>query len=372
MLINFEKTKKNIFFYLSGKYHFDMFYNIFALNKDIEFFIYSKNISKDDFLRSKLVKLENVIFTKDIENILYKALSFGCFISTELQAARPHDYSLKIASLFKLLNIPVVEIQHGLFQLGYSYQSLPVRDRFYSDSIAIEGFSDYSLLYYNMETSKKYQVIGFPEYIKKSTKTIIKKKDTYTLILSNMHWDAYDIEEKYRFYYSVIKFVENSSDKLFIWKLHYGETFANNKKIINEIMGMFPKAKEKILFANDNDMLKNISVSELIVKSKSIISTVSTVLLNCEMYKRPTYIYESKSVKCLIDKIEKKTTFKNLDELKEVFEKDDKANLNSGLLIEYDNNKFIDFINDVYKEQEQKQDTLQNILETIEYIKNLK
>ena len=68
MLIDINNcSKKNIFCYINGKHHFDMFYQIAKQNQDMHFFIYSPNINLDDFIQSQLYKLSNVILIKNNE-----------------------------------------------------------------------------------------------------------------------------------------------------------------------------------------------------------------------------------------------------------------------------------------------------------------
>jgi hypothetical protein len=89
----------------------------------------------------------------------------------------------------------------------------------------------------------------------------------------------------------------------------------------------------------------------LIKNAKKVISTVSTVLLECEIHHKPTIIYEAISINCLINKLAIKTTFKNYQELDKAYNSKTLL-LKTGVLKQYDNSIFRETINTLYKEPE--------------------
>lgn len=343
MLKEFENLQnKHIFCYLRGKHHFDLFLPIFSHNTNINFYVHSNGINVDEFRKSKLYNLPNVVFTSDIQEIKYKLNLFGIFITTDAQSSHAHSYSLKLISLFKHLSIPVIELQHGLFQLGLHYYDCPLKDTIHPDSLPTKSFADHILTYYPINNYKNISTIGYPPYFENVTEC----RGEYGLILSNMHWDAYSIEEKYLFYKTVLQFVEKS-ENIFIWKMHHGEI--NNKvaqNMLNNMFLIFPEAQEKIVFYHKNDMLQYSTLPDLIRKSNFVISTVSTVLLDCEICHKNTYVFECASNKCLTQKLKNVPLFSNYEELKECC--DVPSNFKTGLLHRYNNNIFLDCINKLY------------------------
>lgn len=360
MLIDInENYQKNIFCYLNGKHHFEMFYQIFKQNKDINFFIYSPNLNLDDFVQSKLYYLTNVTLIKNNENeikeLIYKIKSFGLMITTDAQATSAHQKSLQFVNFFQKNNIKVFELQHGLFQLGLHYTSIPHKDCINSDCLYSPSYADYVLSYYPTSLSNEI-TIGYPLYIKENNQYI---QGEYTLILSNLHWNAYTDSQKNLFYTAVIQLIKNNPDRLFIWKMHHGETKQLDK--IKEILKLWGEMKKNIIFTSDENLFKYISTSDLIKNSQKVISTISTVLLECEMYNKPTIVYETQSVKCLIDKLKSKTTFKNYQELETSF-KTNNLPFSTGCLQRYDNVTLRKAIDKYYKTSNST-DLLNNILE---------
>lgn len=347
MLIDInENSKKNIFCYLNGKHHFELFYQIINQNKDINFFIYSPTVNLDDFIQSKLHMLNNATLIKnneaEIYELIYKIKAFGLMITTDSQATSAHKKSLQFVNFFKKNNIKVLEIQHGLFQLGLHYSAKPDKESFKSDCLYLPSYADYVLTYYKTSLPNEI-VIGYPLYTKENIHTI---KGEYTLILSNLHWSVYTDSQKNLFYTSIIQLIQNNPDTLFIWKMHHGEIKQLDK--IKEILKIFGEMKKNIIFTSDDNLFKYTTTSELIKNSKNVISTISTVLLECEMHNKPTLIYQSSAVQCLINKIKQKDTFRNYEELEA------KYNLNlqpikTGLLQKYNNNTVKQTIDRYYK-----------------------
>ena len=79
------------------------------------------------------------------------------------------------------------------------------------------------------------------------------------------------------------------------------------------------------------------------------------------MYNKPTIVYETQSVKCLIDKLKSKTTFKNYQELETSF-KTNNLPFTTGCLQRYDNVTLRKAIDKYYKTSNST-DLLNNILE---------
>ena len=337
MLKNITQDKsKKVFCYLRGVHHFDLFYNIFKLNPDIEFYFHSNYISVDAYRRSKLYELDNVYFVTDINKFKYKLNLFGAFITTDAQATAPHAYSLEIVNFFNKLNVPVFELQHGLFQLGLHYYDVPHKEVFHDDSFSTQTFADHVFTYYPETNAPASTVIGYPAYLQ----DVSSYEGEYTLVLSNLHWETYDKEEKYYFYKTICELAAENPQQTFIWKMHHGEQVNPPcQSILKSLFEIYPHVKKNIVFYHENEFLSKSSVSELIQKAHTVISTVSTVLLDCDMYHKKTVTFSSPTVECLIKRMKAPQAFTNLHELKELL--DTKENhFSTGLLHKYDNQAF--------------------------------
>ncbi len=342
-----DKTKR-VFCYLRGVHHFDLFYNVFLLNPDIEFYIHSNFISADLYRKSKLYDLANVYFVADIKKFKYKLRSFGAFITTDSQSTAPHTYSLEFINFFNKLSVPVFELQHGLFQLGLHYYDVPVKEVFHDDSLPTDSFADHILTYYPNKSNVASTVVGYPAYEKKP----LSYEGEYTLILSNLHWETYNKEEKYYFYKIIFELANSLPKQMFVWKMHHGEQVNPPcNSIIKSLFDIFPNVKKNIIFYHENEFLSKSSTTELIQKAQTVISTVSTVLLDCDMCKKKTVTFSSPAVKCLIERMKQPQAFTNLQELKELLAQPEN-HFSTGLLYKYDNEAFRKILNKLYKHTE--------------------
>ena len=337
-----EPQRRKIFCYLNGLHHFDLFYNILYNNPSMDFYLHSQCISEDEYRKSKIYGLDNSFFVSNIDIFKYKLNIFGVFITTDAQSASAHGYSLALIDVFKQLSIPVIELQHGLFQLGLHYFDCPQKELVHGDSFATKSWADHILTYYRIDNYDNISVIGYPPY----TQDIKSYDGEYGLILSNMHWGTYSAEERYIFYKSILQFVENSN-KTFIWKMHHGEVRNSLcQKMLSDLFVIFPEALNKIIFFHQNNMLQKNSITDLIKKSDFVISTVSTVLLDCEMCHKKTMVFGCKTNECLTKKLKQAYIFKNYEDLRRCDIKNVK--FETGLLKKYDNKVFVDCVNRFY------------------------
>lgn len=348
MLRNIQDNRqKRILCYLSGEHHFALYYNIFLQNDDLVFYVYSKNISFDSYRKSNLYDLDNVFFVENEREMMYKLNQFSLYITTESQMAWPHRNSLSLIKLCKAASIPVIELQHGLFQLGLHYYSIPRKFFYYADALPVKSVADYVLTYYAVPDCPNSVCIGYPPY--HTCKNSIDGE--YVLVLSNLHWgSAYTREDVYRFYNTVFKYAANHPEQLIIWKMHYGEwNIPYLKGFINNLKLIYPSAVDNIIFYYESEMLKMTSLVDLIRKSNYVISTVSTVLLDCEIYGKEVYTYRCPGVECLINRLQSANSFRNYEELSALMS-EERREFHTGLLRPYDNSVFRSFITKVVEE----------------------
>ena len=342
------EDKKRVICYLKGVFHFDLFRNILQENPDIDFFIHSDSITVDEYRKSNIYELSNVYLVTDLKRFKYKLNLFGAFITVDAQAASPHNYSLELIRLFNKMRVPVFELQHGLFQLGLHYYDCPVKENIHADSLPTTSFADHVLTYYPISNYSNTTQIGYPPYCRK----LDSFTGNYVLILSNLHWDTYTPEEKYYFYKTMCQFAAENPDKTFIWKMHHGEKVNGNcHSMIKTLFSLFPTARKNIIFYHENEFLNKSSTTELIQKAQTVISTVSTVLLDCDMCKKKTVTFSSPAVKCLIERMKQPQAFTNLQELKELLAQPEN-HFSTGLLYKYDNEAFRKILNKLYKHTE--------------------
>jgi len=340
---DFTKTKKNIFMHINGMHHLGLILPICRSNPDYDFYIYSENISQEACKNEHIYHLDNVYFPDDVTDCLFKLNNFGLFIGTDLQLTSAHRKGLKLAKKFRDAGVSVIELQHGLFQLGFHYFSIPRKDFTAGDVNPVISYADSHLYFHSAEVGAN--VIGYPP-------TLEKKKDNYEgeycLILSNLHWDTYTNIERLDFYFAMIRMVLEFKDQQFIWRMHHGEQISSTCKMLLVSACVFYGVsinKLKNLLINPTGGL-NPDISSLIAKSSAVVSTVSTVLLDVEMYEKNTMVFDCDSIHKLVDLLKIKTTFREYADLTSLF--DTKNPLLTGRLVEYDNSIFRKVVDDYF------------------------
>ena len=371
LLDSFKYSRKRVLCYLNGAHHFLLLHNLIELNHDIDFFILTRDGSKnnDDFRKSNLYSFDNVYFIPNFSQVLYKAHLFGLFITTDACMVTSHEEALKFMSFFRKISIPVVELQHGLFQIGLHYYKTPLKTEFMSETLPAISFADYSLTYYPCYNNPNQICIGYPPFYNLK-KTI---HGEYILILTNLHWSIYSDEERYLFCKTIFEFASRNKDKLFIWRGHHGENLDKRyTKMLVDLSKMFPLVKNIIFtnsdkFFNSDNVINLISLQNLIRTANSVICTVSTILLDCEMYNKEVFLFNAKLQKNLINKIKSCCLFYSCDDLVNQFDK--KKKLVTGKLLPYNNDTFKSFVNRVYKVSSVSKDLL---FDSIMWYKSLK
>lgn len=339
MLVDISTPRpKMVLFYINGAHHFPLISPIIKANADIDFFIHSKNVSEDDYLRSELFRQGNSHFVAALSRLQYKLNLFGAYISTDMHAAGAHAYSLRIAKIFYTLGVPVFELQHGMFQIGLHYYDKPSRELFWDDSLPTRTFASRVFAYYPVADSiAPHTVIGYPPF---NAPITTNRTGEYVLVLSNMHWNTYTHDERYNFYKAVFDYARNHPHECFIWKVHFGETKAPEcKALISGMFDIFPFLRKQIVFTHEQEVMPLLPLSEMIANAKCVISTPSTVLLDCEMHSRRVAVYSCDTNRALTSKIKSASLFGNAEELERCMA-DGPAPLESGMLLPYDNAAF--------------------------------
>ena len=149
MLANIKtQPGKMVLCYLNGKHCISLMLPIVCGNTDIEFYFHSKSFGVVDFMSTPLAKCANAHFVGNLDELKFKLNLFGVFITTDAHSAHAHVYSLKLICMFEALGILVLELQHGLFQLGLHYYDVPSGVSFHGDSLPSRSFASQVLVYY--------------------------------------------------------------------------------------------------------------------------------------------------------------------------------------------------------------------------------
>ena len=172
----------------------------------------------------------------------------------------------------------------------------------------------------------------------------------YLLILTNLHWPTYTITEKENFYEAVAQLAEEHPELPVVWKMHHAEasSAAPTWKYVQTALSKHAGVKERIRFAHLVPELKDKTAAEIIAGAKCVVSTVSTVLLDCEICRRPTAVYGCASNDVIVKMIKKADVFSDFQSLEALFKKGLSV-IHTGKLHPYNNAAFRAVLEELYK-----------------------
>lgn len=276
-------------------------------------FLFVDGINED--LEARITKL-GLYYTTDFNFFLMQvpqmslALTFG---------ALPHPAHLRVnlaISLFNELDIPVMDIQHGLFQWGVNF----------SDTSLRQGPDNQSGCALPMDTVADVQVtwtgpkgIGYPRYndqiAEQSQSPQEQMVAPFVLVATNTNWHIYQEEERQRFKQILRHTFLSFPQVSFVWKAHPAE----NNPQLTSLHPLIEEARND--FANV-EIARSVAqggktLTELTRECQAGISTVGTALLDFEMFRKPCLCFESRAVQELVASMPALETFKSLQMLQE-------------------------------------------------------
>jgi len=279
-----------------------------------------KNVSGFDFLlyapdiRAKhrdQLEMQRVRYTTDFVFFLMQshfysaALTLGCL---------PHTSHMRVVlavSMMRQMGIPVIDVQHGLFQWGVNFIDRSVRQGFASNagiSLPIETLADLQVTWGGPDG------IGYPHAVPGDADQ--EDRGTFALVATNTNWHIYSDEERAHLMRILQHAFEWLPDVPFIWKPHPAEFAEQNSRIFSLIADVRanPRKYPNVRLVDPHDSVDR-SLSEIVSRAALVIATLGTAVLDCELWKRPCAVYKSPAVTPLLPELEAVTTFSTFDEL---------------------------------------------------------
>ena len=326
----------------------DFFYLIFWENRDYTFYVLvGETFCLQDIYNSKFAQLPNLILNCDSSQLISKIEKIGMVLTTESSAACLDMQALLLFSLCSELDIPVVEMQHSIVQYGVHYHA---EVKSYAETksygtfkyyINVEPFAEHLLSFYPVTTERcQGTVIGFPKY-HLSGLQCSGCDAGYILIFSNFNFECYTPEDLCTFSGCILKAAAAHPEFQFVWKTctETEDCFIKNVNL---------DAYENITLVQSDQLLSLLSLESLIKNASKVISTLSTVLLDCEAYRKNTILFKCESVAQLFSEINNCCTFSNSEQLIVFVENEESCLVNSGKLREFDNSKFRNFVEQTF------------------------
>jgi len=219
------------------------------------------------------------------------------------------EYRSLISAVLKL-ELPLIELPHGLIQSGYN---LDDDSRFidlssYYDGIgmSLPSISSMRLTWYGENS------VGYP---RSNSLNLLRARvvPAYTLVTTNTNWFLYSVEDKRNFFAAVFKYAEQNPTRLFIWSPHPAET--NDQTYSSHVVPLRPANVLSYGLAKDIYFDGIEGTNELIAHCSEGISTVSTCLLEYEMFKKNVQIFSTKGVADVLASFASYKSFSSLAEL---------------------------------------------------------
>lgn len=275
---------------------------------DFDFFVY---IPRIDFKAQHTLKRLGVRYTSELNFFILQtptlnaALTFGCLPHPA------HNNVLLLTSLLKELAIPVLDIQHGLYQWGINF----------TDTSLEQGFAGEAGISLPIKTQADYQItwagenaIGYPRH--KAAAPVRTTTDGPILVATNTNWHIYSEEDRQTFIRTLHLIFTGLNSVRFLWKPHPAEMSPNNIAL-NEFMESIRQSRTTYgnveIFTQNN--LEPVTLTDLIRGCRAGIATIGTSVIDFEMLGKPCAIFDSPTVRALNARLSQADTFHNFESL---------------------------------------------------------
>jgi hypothetical protein len=340
LAITAEREKPILGVLLPGTNALEIFAATAETVTDFDFFVY---IPRVDFKAQHTLNRLGVRYTSELNFFILHAptldaaLTFGCLPHPA------HNNVLLLTGLLKELAIPVLDIQHGLYQWGINF----------TDTSLEQGFAGEAGISLPMKTQADYQVtwagenaVGYPRC--KASATTLAATDGPILIATNTNWHIYSEEDRQTFIRTLHLIFTRLESVQFVWKPHPAEMSPNNIAL-NEFMESIRQSPTKYrnveIFTQNK--LEPVTLTDLIRGCRAGIATVGTSVIDFEMLGKPCAIFDSPTVRALNDSLSYADRFHNFESLLAWFDRLDENTLPpvTGQLKPFSESAFSDIVN---------------------------
>jgi hypothetical protein len=297
-------------------------YNSYIYNDGYDFYDLSLDYRRPSFISS----------IKGVAAILKRVTKIVTYIG-QINSNVRKEYRTLLSTALRL-EIPIIEMPHGLIQSGYN---LDDDSRFidlssYYDGIgrSLPSIASMRLAWYGDNS------VGYPRHnaLKNFKDKVVPN---YTLITTNTNWFLYSVEDKRNFFNLLFRFAELNPNKLFIWSPHPAET--NEQTYSSHVVPLRPANVLTYGLTKDIYFDGIEGSNDLIAYCQDGITTVSTCLLEYEIHKKPVQVFSTEGVSEILSSLASVKTFSSAKDL--LVEPEIVA---TGMLQDYDPEKFDKFL----------------------------
>lgn len=280
MLSKNNNFKKYILFYARHWGQLSHVKSVVMELNDCYFIISSHSVDEKDFYKHEVSRLDNAIWVDDHDLILSKISSFDILMTFDALLVQGHKDGLNVVEEAKKFNLPIMELQHGLFQVSINAFHQPAVNNFFDESLIVRSAATHRLTWFDNPNGIN---IGYPLFDGRTIPTPQNVSKPIVSIFTNLHWKARSRGNRVKILFDILNFIKNHPNIHFFWKRHHGELL--DKNTIEDV-GIVEKLIGQQMIELDNLVLvdNEIEPTRLLEFSTHAISTVSTVLLDIEMY----------------------------------------------------------------------------------------
>lgn len=280
-----ELSGRRVLLVAQGPWHLDMYASFFTALPEVDWTVYFE-APGDALMPLAQAAPSNVQLIGNLTDVLLRLDEFAVCLTTLATPHRAHLTGLQIFTACSRLGLPVLEVQHGLFQQGMAFVevSRTPGSGFANAAMgaAARNFRD-DVVGWSGDAG-----IGLPQFhdLKPAS------DDGYVLILSNQHRSVFSEIERRLFYEGVAQLVRRHPDTRFLWKPHQAELQRKLEPLYAPLMALV-RANLELL---TRETMAGQTTLDLIRCCSSAVSSLSSVVLELEMYAKPTLLYAPASM----------------------------------------------------------------------------
>lgn len=301
--------KPNILIVLQGEHHLELYEAVFRYCQRFNWYCFLPKLPNDQKIQS-LYRKYGLRFFTDIAACLSHFGLFDAVVTTWAVPHKKHLPYLNFIALAHEIGLPVFELQHGLFQIGLTYEedSAVIGSRA-GAAIASPDASNFvsSVLAWQGDDAIGYpRSVAFDSRVHQAPEIGCER----VVFVTNHHWGVLSDEERSACYGAMSAAIKSLSSVEFVMLPHAGEL---KSKIFTEMVERLNSANVRnfrVETKREDGLFEN-----LLCNSNLLIGSVSTTILDCELSETPAVVFFNRSQAALLETFENVVTFSTAQEL---------------------------------------------------------
>ncbi|KJV31158.1 hypothetical protein [Pantoea sp. SM3] len=305
-----EKSRVRLLYLPINQSHFELALIITEESK-LQSYIFAENyqlIAKDYIEKNPNTKVKFIFDKVSIAGLLPSIDKLIVFVGYVIPSL-PKIFNEILSTCLKV-RIPVIEIPHGMFQTGINISDdsklISIQSQFLGIGSALPSISDRKLVWFGNCG------FGYPRTVKRHALNE-RHLPKFTLITSNTNWYLYSHSDKRRFYTEVFQYAKKNPHEFFIWCPHPAELSSEGFSA-----GALKYRPENIfIYGRNNDIYFHDldGANDLIPHCDYAISTISTCLLDYEIFDKRVNIFTCIGTQKLMNILSQKSIFNSHKEI---------------------------------------------------------